>query len=205
MKLEYFYNSIQLFGVLLGLIGIYIVFKIQSLDARISSYRNNLLISIAIYKAAKDKVQCEEDKAKGIDDEHCKMTYVELVFYRFLVVNGSMDYDLKNQAEKIIDDKESFGKTIGNLPKEYLSGTLGKWIDRKKEKEKIISSIKFPIMLMAGIILFGLFIIINNSFEPVNSISKVSFISIVILLFIGITFLSIIYLSIYILKNLPHE
>lgn len=84
----------QLFGVLLGLIGIYFVFTIQSLDTSISSYRNNLIKSIALCRAVKDKVQCKENKAKGIDDERCKLNLHELVYYHSFVVDGSKDDDL---------------------------------------------------------------------------------------------------------------
>lgn len=47
MNLDFFYNLIQLFGVLLGLMAVFIVFNIQSLDTRINEYRNIIVTIIA--------------------------------------------------------------------------------------------------------------------------------------------------------------
>ena len=52
------------------MIGLFIVFKIQSLDTRINAYRNNIATSIAQYEAV---------KARGGNDKRTKRYYDELV------------------------------------------------------------------------------------------------------------------------------
>lgn len=207
MDLEYFYQIMQLFGVLLGLIGIYFVFTIQSLDTSINSYRNNLIKSIALYHAIIDKVQCQENKAKVIDDancikdELCKLNLPERIYYHSFLVDGSTDDDLEKWVKIIIDEKKLDGKMPKDkLPYEYLSETLHIWKNLKEDKKKRIQSMKYPIISMVVVILVALSIITNNSFEPVPS-----FMSIVILFFIVFVFLNLIFISYYILINLPHE
>lgn len=106
----------------------------------------------------------------------------------------------------IIDSKELEDKLPKDkLPKEYLSETLDKWKNLKEDKKKRIKSMRYPIISTVGVILFALSIITSNSFELVNDNLKALLISIVIFFFIVFAFLNLIFLSIYILRNLPHE
>lgn len=196
MNLEYFYNSIQLFGVLLGLTGVFIAFKIQSLDTSISSYRNNLVTAIAQYEAVKTIAHCEENKIKK--DESCNKTYDELVRHFLVIFNGGTDEDLQEKVEKIKVEKDS----IGNFPKKYLSFALDRWVEENRKKIKIKSSVRCPVFLSGIVILLGLSIVTYNSFKLVNYISEISFMSGIVFIFIIWTFVSIVYMIKYIYDSL---
>jgi len=84
----------------------------------------------------------------------------------------------------------------------YLIGIRDKWNNLKSKKTHTISSIKYPIIISTGIILFGLVISTYYSFELVSSISDVSLISLLIFIFILFAFSSLIYISRYIYHSI---
>lgn len=196
MNLEYFFNLIQLFGVLLGLIGLFIVFKIQSLDTRINTYRNNIVTSIAQYEAV---------KARSGNDKRTERYYDELVSHYYLIYNSFLNDPLLGELSRVINELEAQTKTQIGEPKTQsvklrlcLIGIRDKWNDLKSKKTHTISSIKYPIIISTGIILFGLVISTYYSFELVSNISDVSLISLLIFIFILFAFSSLIYISRYI-------
>lgn len=158
MSLEYFYNLIQLFGVLLGLVGVFIVFKIQSLDANIHTYRNNLITSIAQYEAG---------KSKHAPDKRAEKEYDELVSHYYLVYNGHTDETLKTHVDRIINELNDTiqmqtwqSKEESTYKREYFRYALSKWDEGKSKKNKFKYSIKYSIFLPVVTILLGLSIAI---------------------------------------------
>ena len=196
MNLEYFYNVIQLFGVLLGLIGVFIVFKIQSLDTHINAYRNNIVTAIAQYEA---------EKHRSTDNGRSERTYDQLVSHYFLIYNSFLNDPLLGELSRVINELQAEIDTLtGELKDQknrvrlYLIGIRNEWNDLRKKRIDTHSSIKKPIIISAGIILYGLFISIYYSFELVNSISDISLMSLLISIFIVLTLSGLIYISKYI-------
>jgi len=200
MNVEFFFNLIQLFGVLLGLIGVFIVFKIQSLDTRIKDYRNNIVTSIA---------QHEAGKAGSCNDLRSEKSYDELVSHYFLIYNSFLNDPLLGELSRAINELESQTKTQTGEPKAqsvavrlYLMGIRDKWNNLRSKKIDTISSIRCPITVSTGIILFGLVISTYYSFELVSNISDVSLISLLTFIFILFAFSGLIYISRYIYRSI---
>lgn len=194
MNLEYFFNLIQLFCVLLGLIGVFIIFKVQSLDTRINGCRNNIVTSIAQHEAVKDDYSEEEPNKKPRDKS---------VAHNFLIYNASSDDSLLKNLNYMIGELEieqtpPDRKNQKNGEILYLKSVRDKWNNLRKKRTKIISSIKDPIIISTAIILYGLSISTYYSFESINNISDISSTPLSIIVFIVLAFLSIIYISRYI-------
>lgn len=196
MNIEYFHNLIQLFGVLLGLMAVFIVFNIQSLDARINEYRNIIVTIIAHHEVG-----------KNIDpsNQPTQMFFNERISYFLLIYNTYLDSPLFAQIIKVINEMDSEIRTLTGEPaaqktqlKLFLGDIKDKWINLVNRKKDTMASIKYPIIVSSGIILYGLLISTYYNFELVNSISSVSLISLAIAVFIVLSFLSLIYISIYI-------
>ncbi len=188
MKVEYIYNIIQLFGVLLGTIGIFIIFKVQNLDTRINADRKNIVTSIAQYEAEAELTQQENPR-----------TYDQLVAHKFLIWDASLDKDLLKKINEVIRKSEAQGRM---LPMSYLITIRDKWNDLREMRTNIIISIKYPIIISAVIIISGLIIAINDNFEFVNNIPIDKIVQLVILIiFMEIAFFGIIYISKYIVDS----
>lgn len=194
MNLEYFFNLIQLFGVLLGLIGVFIIFKVQSLDTRINGCRNIIVSSIVQHKAVKDDYSEEETNKKPCDKS---------VAHNFLIYNALSDDSLLENLNYMIKELKSEQTPSDRKEQKYreisyLEHVRDKWNNLRKKRTEIISSIKEPIIISTVIILYGLSISTYYSFESINNISDVSSTPLSIIVFILFAFLSIIYISRYI-------
>jgi hypothetical protein len=196
MNLEYFYNLIQLFGVLLGLIGVFIVFRIQNLDTRIDTYRKIIVTSIAQYEALHPSDPMNQSSA---------LSYNERVSHYFLIYNSYLNDPLLSKINTVITELDTLIRSQTGLLaaqntqfKLFLLGVRDEWNNLRKKKIDAVASIKYPIIISAGIILFGLSITTYYTFELVNNISAISLISVSIFIFIVLAFLSLIYISKYI-------
>jgi len=196
MNLEYFYNLIQLFGALLGLMAVFIVFNIQSLDTRINEYRNIIVTIIAHHRAEKNTDPLNQGTEMPFNERlsyyfFIYNTYlVEPLFGEIIIVINEMDADIKTLTVKPAAEKTQL--------KLFLDGTRDKWINLANRKVDTIASIKYPIIVSSGIILYGLLITTYYNFELVNNISNISLISLIIALFILFAFYGLICISKYI-------
>ncbi len=162
MNLEYFYQLIQLFGVLLGLIGVFIIFKIENLDKRINENRNRIVTIIATHKFEKDP-----------EEEHYEN---KSIFDNFLIYNGVPEDVLIKTLNYMIREKEteqipSDHKEQNNREILFLQRNREEYNNLRNKRIKTFSSIKTPILVCACMILFGLSIVTYYNFESINSIS----------------------------------
>lgn len=134
MNIEYFYNLIQLFGVLLGLMAVFIVFNIQSLDTRINEYRNIIVTIIAHH---------EVEKNIDPSNQPTQTFFNERISYFLLIYNTYLDSPLFAQINRVITEMQSqIGTQTGESVTEktrlmlFLSDIRDKWINLVNKKKK---------------------------------------------------------------------
>lgn len=206
MNLEYFYQLIQLFGILLGTIGIFIVFKLQHLDTSINACRNLIVTTIALYKGEKDKSTYDLGK-EGKEPLYDRLVHYNILLFK-VAPDKSLLWELNNEIKEFEDKvktQNNESEDINEIKKNvlpHLYEIIKRWNDSKGEKTKYLSTFKYPILVCAWMVLFGLSIVTYYSFELVNYISVVSFMPWVIFIFIILAFGSIVYITKYIIYAL---